>query len=152
MKKDNDVFHLHSGNMDEFFYKHYGETHRGLFWRLGKRFKWKLEELKLSLSRTREVRKFLHLDLQRIRYLPAYKTEVLRLRYLDDKGNLVSRRFKVYLAYQVEIMEIPGEGHRLEKGPKGPRTYNVTKHLSSDYYWFGLRRTKGWWININTLI
>ncbi|AEV89471.1 hypothetical protein OBP_034 [Pseudomonas phage OBP] len=138
---------IDESNIDEFYYKHFGETHRRFYWRWWMVIKWFFQDLPDKLpKRNKETMQFLHLDIQQLKYYTKQFTFTRRsLRYVGKDGQLWERKFKIWIGYSdIELMELPNSPPKLVKGPKGPRTYKLAVHHGSHYTWFGLKRSKTW--------
>lgn len=146
MSKNKDDVHVGDWNIDEFYYKYLGKTHRRFYWRWWMHTKWFFQDLKGKIpSRNKEVRHFLHLDIQQLKHHKQFGFYTRKLRYVDKSGTLLERKFKIWAGYStIELMEMPGFGPSVVKGPKGPRTFKVAVKMSNSYHWFGIRRTKNW--------
>lgn len=135
------MLHIDDRNIDEFMYELTGETHRSKLWVLKIKLKRYLRNIKVV--KDGECMKFLHHDLQALRFGKGYKKEITYLRYINPKGELVKQRFIV--------IPIP-DGFNIhparfsypisDKGPKGPLTVKPGYHTKTKYELFGLRRRK----------
>lgn len=152
MEKDN-LRHINDSNMDEFMFELTGNTHRGFFWRTWLRLRWKVRDWRNKRS-LKEIRQFLHKDLQGIRGgWFNWEKEWIRVRYTDKHGDLYSRKFTVKTGYgYLQLAEVKGDIPLRVRGTKGPRTLKNGYLVSSRYYWCGLRKIKVWSIPYKSML
>lgn len=143
------MLELNGSNLDEYLYKFSGETPNGWFWRFRMRTKWWWQEFIYNhFIGSKTTRQFLHKDLQQVRYHPISRGEVVVLRYIDEKGELVAQEFKMIFGYQyIEFMELEGSTPYPAKPIKGPKTFKLATHTNTKYSWWVLRRSRGWSID-----
>jgi hypothetical protein len=151
---EEDTIVVDESNIDEYYYKLYGETHRNVFWQIYIKSKWKIKELLEARVLTDEKITFLHHDLRWTRWVPYNHDGREDLRYLDKKGNLVVRKFKVtfHEGTNVTIAEIPGHYPRPAKKPKGPMKFREAYCYKYKYSLLGFRRSNVWLINYFKLL
>ena len=108
---------------------------------------WLLDLLELyseKRQKNKAQRKFLHLDLDQLKYVYCWRRKYADIRYLDQNGNLMVHRFRIkhgncsILLTETRAPVLPA------KYPKGPATFKVATHEASKYMWFGLIRRKVW--------
>lgn len=141
-------------NIDEFYYKNFGTTHRAWYWRWFMQSKWFIQNLKFKLpGHNKEVRNFLHLDIQNLKYgAKQFSYFNAGLRYVGKDGNMYRRQFKVWIGYRcIELTEVPNSRPKLAKGSKGPRTYKVGVRIGSQYRWLGIGQSGIWKIKLTAI-
>lgn len=143
MKQNEDgMYELTPINIDEFLYRHFNSTSRGLFWRFRMRLKWKLETLIKRMRPSTEVMNFLHKDLQSLHYTRMKGRIPLRLRFFTKTGELKSGRFIVSFRFSRYIIkEAKYPSIRKGKPLKGPMTTKAANCISKHITPIGFRRT-----------
>lgn len=121
-------------NIDEFMFHITGYSHRGPFWRSWIRTKWWVKD-KLNGLKYDPAIKFVLLDLQRYLYIRNGKRRPVRLRFLNEKGELKSGWFIVSNKYgNFYIKETWYKSVRDAEPNKGPMVFKKptrsVRHIS----------------------